>query len=748
VQKTFLKTFLLHLIQWRIGLLCVGLVLSGVAAQVGRQLALDRSIQHMFASDDPILKPYLQLQQTFGRHEIVMVVYSDPTLKSPDGLDRLRSVARQAREIPGVVAVVSLLDLPGAGIFSAAEVESENIGAQLRKVFSGYTHNQQLDAAGLVCLLSPPGTTDQPRREALQGLRNLIAELPDGALVGEPVLVEEAFDLLEADGQRLNTWCTVLLLITLLVCFGRIRWLILPLVVVQMTLALTRGLLVLLDLKLTMVSSMLPAIITVVGVATVIHVIVRFQDAMADGLTPREAMLRTGRLLAAPIVFACLTDAAGFAALMVSQVGPVYDFGLMMAIGSSLVLVSVALAVPGLVLIGNSGAAVRPAAYEAGLRRSLRTLLAWSIRHVRRLIVLGIGLTIVAAVGANRLNRETDFTKNFRQESSLVQAYQFVETRFGGAGVWDILIPAPSGLERTTLSEILALEHRLRAEIPQLTKAISLATILEASTAGLQNDGPSSPLIERGKIQVSLMLMRARMPEFVRAIYHEPPQDGQPWIRMLLRTPERLEATEKSHVIEQVKTIAADAFPESQVTGYYVLLTQLIESLLRDQWKTFGVATAAIVAMMLIGFRSIRLAIVALVPNALPVLMVFGGMGWLGVQVNMGAAMIAAVSLGLSVDGSIHYIMSYQRMRRSGDSVAEALAAVQETVGLAATFSTLALVVGFCTLVFSEFVPTIYFGALVSLSMIGGWVGNLVVLPVLIQLVDTPKKVHTSPTRI
>jgi len=124
------------------------------------------------------------------------------------------------------------------------------------------------------------------------------------------------------------------------------------------------------------------------------------------------------------------------------------------------------------------------------------------------------------------------------------------------------------------------------------------------------------------------------------------------------------------------------------------------------------------------------------VPNALPAFFLFGAMGWLGVRVNMGAAMIAAVSLGLSVDGSIHYVMSYQRSRRGGASINEALHSVQATVGRAAVFATLALVVGFATLCYSEFVPTIYFGALVSISMIGGLVGNLLVLPLLIQLVD------------
>jgi predicted RND superfamily exporter protein len=114
----------------------------------------------------------------------------------------------------------------------------------------------------------------------------------------------------------------------------------------------------------------------------------------------------------------------------------------------------------------------------------------------------------------------------------------------------------------------------------------------------------------------------------------------------------------------------------------------------------------------------------------------FGAMGWLGIRINMGAAMIAAVSVGLSVDGSIHYVMSYQRLRRLGLSLDEALQAVQGSVGRAAVLATLALTVGFSTLMVSEFIPTVYFGTLVSLTMIGGLLGNLVVLPQLIRVVE------------
>jgi predicted RND superfamily exporter protein len=118
----------------------------------------------------------------------------------------------------------------------------------------------------------------------------------------------------------------------------------------------------------------------------------------------------------------------------------------------------------------------------------------------------------------------------------------------------------------------------------------------------------------------------------------------------------------------------------------------------------------------------------------LPILVVTGLMGWAGLKINMGAAMIAAVSMGLSIDSSIHYVAAFRRARGQGHSLDDALAMVQKTVGRAVVFSTLALIVGFTVLATSQFVPTVYFGVLVSLAMLGGLAGNLVVLPVLLKL--------------
>jgi predicted RND superfamily exporter protein len=232
------------------------------------------------------------------------------------------------------------------------------------------------------------------------------------------------------------------------------------------------------------------------------------------------------------------------------------------------------------------------------------------------------------------------------------------------------------------------------------------------------------------------------MPTFMGALQGKD-DEGRRWLRIMLRARERQPAERKRALIETVTRVAREAFPgnkanepRAEVTGFFVLLTRLIESMIRDQWVTFGIATGAIFLMLLVGFRRLSWALVGLIPNALPVFALMGALGWLGLKINMGTAMIAAVSMGMSVDSSIHYFAAFGRLRRSGQAVHEALDAVQRSVGRAMVVSTLALIVGFSVLCTSEFVPTIYFGALVSLAMLGGMAGNLVVLPLLLSVTE------------
>jgi predicted RND superfamily exporter protein len=557
----------------------------------------------------------------------------------------------------------------------------------------------------------------------------------------------------------------LILAIVLLVLFRSIRWMIVPLLVVHWSLLVTRGLLVMLGGELSMVSSMLTAMVTVVGVATVIHILVEFQQ-QTKVRNSNEAMETTIRYLFKPVMWSVITTAVGFASLTLARVGPVQDFGWIMSLAVLVTGVGTLLLVPPLALLGSVDRQPHEIPGDHWLRGACEKVYQLAVDHrLLALVVLGL-LTLLALVGSARLEVETDFIKSFREDSRLVKAYRTVEQNLGGAGVWDIVVPAPATLTQPYLNELEKLQTKLRSieidltteqtganpaprVVLRLSKVISVADAIKTANG----DRWLSLLPASAKLEG----MKQTMPEFMAAMLTEPDaKSGLRQLRIMLRSPESTNAAAKTKLIEAVRAEVQDfaSSPQWQkqfgdekpaepyITGYYLLLAKLVNSLLADQWLCFLVATVAIGVMLWGAMGSWWYAVASLVPNLLPIVLVWGIMGWLGWRVDMGAVMIAAVSVGLSIDGSIHYLLRARRevISSSDDTVPLdskvrwdlQLRAAQRSTGLALTVATIALVFGFLSLVVSDFRPTETFGRLVSLTMLGGLVGNLVILPILV----------------
>ena len=758
------------LVGWRYALLVIAVLIVIAGTQIPLDVDFDRKVANMISDRSGVLEPFLRLKRSFGGNEIVLAVYEDPQLlnENESGINRLEKIRTRLEEVKGVRSVLSL-DKLSTRIAPIAS-KTNGIAIRMRELFEGYTHNNEGNIAVIVCMLKPEEDTNASRRDTIADIRKVMHDLPDelppGMLTGEPVMLVDGFRFVEQDGHRLGRWSTVLLGLTLLICFRSIRWMLICVAVVQLSLLITRLTMAGLGMRMSMVSSMLTAVVTVVAVATVVHLIVRFTDAKRAGRSPIHSLAITIRILLLPVAWACMTDAVGFGALKSASVGPVGDFGVMMAISCIAVLVSVWLLVPTLATIPFFGDALlkqNQGSDESKLRTALHRF-ADFVERRGSLLAFGSAIIIACSLwGLRYLEVETDFTRNFRRGADIVKAYQFVEDRLGGAGVGDILVPAPEKLTWEYLRHVRQFEQQLMAESKAggptsgLTKVLSLADAVLVPTPNLPVNKKSDFWTSEVPTRTSLFAMQKRIPSFYAALHSEDPENkGHHYLRIMFRAREQQDAAQKRILIARIQEVGNEYFgkqewgmPEQklEVTGFFVLLTSLIDNIVGDQYTTFLIAVGGIGLTMLIAFRSFRLALIALIPNALPVLVVSGLMGWITwsglfeFRINMGSAMIAAVSLGLSIDSSIHYIFAFQRARKLGGTVSEAIRSAHGTVGLSMIFATLALIVGFSVLATSNFTPTVYFGSLVSLAMLGGLLGNLVILPVLLRMVirDSPK---------
>lgn len=768
-------------IRFRNVLFLLAIVIGAAAFLFGPERKQNHSIDGMFAMDDELNESYQTLKRTFGGNEVILVVYRDSSLFEPQGRQRQRLICEKLNRVDGLdgdaMSIDSLCTLIRqynidqyrfALTLAGFDISSSGIIDAAKTLFTGYTHSADGKTAAIVILLKSKEISDIPRSEIVENLRKAIETAvsetqfeTEVQLIGEPVMIADGFRMVQNDGKRLGFVATITLMAVVLICFRSLRWTLIPAAIVQYALLITEKWISTLGIEVTIVGSMSAAIITVIAVSTTIHLITRIRQNISAGQEYHAGTESALRELSTPITIASLTDAFGFGALWFAELEPVQDFATVMVIGSLMVLLAFWLITPAIALFRGLDFLpfwnLRPSrtGLQSAFTKSLSVPLMIAERYPRLLLVLVAGIVIISVIGIQKNTIESDFTKNFRANSKIVKSYRFVEENLGGAGVWDIMIPTAKQLNVNFLTKVKQLQNRLRTEVqfevedgdekPGLTKVLSLVDAVEAFSNKPIETLPASYLV------VGMAGFDKVLPQFRRSLFNaDPNDDKKSYYRVMLRSPERSTSAQKRSVIRQVNQICQEEFPQTEnasrsdfdlpqevrATGFYVLLTFMIDSVIRDQWTTFGIAAVGIVAVLTVVFFDPRLAVIGLLPNLLPIIMVLGFFGWFSIPLNLGIALIAAVAIGLSIDSSVHYIIAFQRNRKNTSTI-ESLTRVQDQVGRALVYATLALMLGFLSLCFSDFLPTIYFGATAMIAMFGGLIGNLFLLPLFIRFIDS-----------
>jgi predicted RND superfamily exporter protein len=380
----------------------------------------------------------------------------------------------------------------------------------------------------------------------------------------------------------------------------------------------------------------------------------------------------------------------------------------------------------------------------------------------------GCGLLLpmaTLALGMTRLQPQTDFTNNFRSETGVYQSYRFIEDYYGGAGQLELILSTPDlfSLSNEELSSYLRrlqmLQDRLTnieitlesgETVKGITKAISIPDFYDfmdnipvvaswltprARLFMLAGDLPNA----KKEFGVRAALVPAGVWQKIQenAVLFSFWNREERKLRILLQARERLSAWAKRKLLAQIdacchETLGAQA--EYQLTGVYLMLAGLIESVLRDQAYTTLVSLACMFLMAVLAFQRWKLALIALVPTVLPVLAVVGTMGWIGLPVNIATAMLASVAMGMTIDSSLLYLYRLREEQLAGQSFAVALIRTHRSTGAALLVASFALVLGFSVLTQSRFIPLVHFGLLSALALLGGVIGNLVLLPLLLRL--------------
>ena len=723
-------------------LLLATVVLLLGALPVANRLSFDQTIESFFPPANPDIQVLKKSRKDFGGDEFVIVAWHQPGLLqtnpegeylelTPEAEQRIKTLSAKLGELPGVDGERTR-DLAR---FLQKTPRNRNTRRALLSLFDGILIGPDQETTAIVLQLYAGDSDNMARVDTIRAIRAVAREFDaKTSVAGEAVQIQDMFDLVERDGNLLYLASLGVLSFMLMIIFRSIRWVLVSVGIVITCVVCTRAILVLAGAQLSMVSSMLNSLVTIISISTTVHIIVYYRE-LRGTLNARDAAVQTLRELWHPVLWTVVTIAVGFAALLVSEIVPVRSFAIMMTLATLLVIVVTLAVLPAAFASGSNVPIPGRVRLEDQLDAVLNRMAHLIDRHPAGTAVVCLALTAITAPGLWMMQVETDFSKNFRESSPIVQSLRFVESSLGPAGTWDVAFDVPDPLT----SEFLDQTKELTNVLKDLSTEDCQLDVLSL------NDAIDVPP-RLGNSRARLQKIDQRQHDLVQSFYNSERRR----MRIVLRSPEQQSTEAKLAQIQRVRdaiaahfertqTVASEATKQAEppvASGLFVLMARIIDSLLEDQWKSFLWACFGTFACMAIAFRSVRIGLISLVPNVFPIALVTGSMGLLNVPVNIGTAMIASVSMGFTC--SVHYIEVFQNaLPKVG--LSQALMIAQSSVGKAVVLAHFALVAGFMVLTASEFIPLVYFGALLSLSMIGGLISDLVLLPLLLR--------WTTPTR-
>ncbi len=755
----------------------------------GAELKYDQSIQSFFADHDPDIVSYRKASLSFGDDNFVFVGYDDNKLLTPGGMDRVSELASQIKPIPGVLRVESLDAMPllwkvddlllglertpefarriaintakrSLKNFEGASIGALSVGSAVRggdeasvaairnkliehPLFCGTLIDRSATSTAVVVRLKP--NDQQDVIETIASLRRVADSFSERrgldrpTVVGPPVLLADGFLSIKTDGRRLAAVGMGLIAFVMLSAVRSLWWAFVPLMAGWVVWLGTELIMAKLGLKLSLSGGPLVAQIIVLTMPAASHLAIHFRDDRRHMVDRKAAAQSTLQAVWVPILWCAITGAIGYGALVTSTVVPIQQFGWIMGICTLVSALVVMLLAP---------AAMMPPfplewPVKFGTHSRLQAVMASVTNQALRRplwVLLGVGsIVLPLCLGMTRLRYETNYINAFRSDSRVVTDYNKIESRLGGIGLVGVVVPVGQKLDSQSLDRFATFDAQVGPLLnDNLTpRPLSISTVLDP-------DGRLAATSKSGferLIATKLELIEASpQAELLRTFWNA--EKGE--ARIIVRMKEQQPAATKSHLFQASVEAARGLFgSESYLTGLSYLMTKTTQGVIKTQWTTFFWSVTGILVMLTLALRTPFMAALAMLPTLLSVGLVLGLMGWLDVKLDMATALVASVALGLSVDDTFHCLLQYRRCRKTM-GYRESLAESYAISGPGVLLSSLAVAIGFAALRLSQFVPFINFGTMVGIATAGSTLGNLLLLPACLTLLNRFERSSTT----
>lgn len=715
-----------------------------------KNLAYEGNYKIWFDKDSKILKDYEKFRETFSGDDTFVVSFKDENgIFKPKAVDTIMDLTEKFKHVDGVQKVDSLSN------YQYIESEDEDIivedflykGADLVKkreqaLSDNLIVNQLISKDGKTTMLavrlaSSIGANENVNIEVMKRIEEIVKALEKSTgyefyISGAPAITASLVTVSQRDAMILMPLAVVSVVSLLFVLFRSFAGVLIPSIVIVYTLLVVLSIQMLLGYKLNNFTVNIPAFISAVSIAGSMHLFLAwifYKNSYSDNRHALKLALKSNLL---PIGMTSLTTAVGFATLGFSKIEPISTLGIAITSGAIIAFLFTITLVPTVILMLKDDYQVRPLKFLNLLK--IKGYGNFIIRNDKKIVGLFAVLLIVLAWGIKELRVDSNSIKYFKEDTLVRSGSDFIQKNLTGPMIYEVIVDSGSkeGIkEPKFLQSIIEFEGKLKSKFNNVTFTTSLKDIVLRMDEKLNPSSESSQPLTHNLVAQYLLLYSMSLPQGTEI--NDKVDISEQYLRVTLHS--NIQNTSKDlELIDWIKEHWKTQTPYSADVQGQTAIFAYMQSNVTDTLVNSTSATLIIVAFaMLLIFKKLRLLLLFVFPNIAPVILVAGLMGYLGINIDIGISISAAVILGIAVDDTIHFFSKYFDAIKT-KPLNETIDYILNHSGNAMIITTFVLSVTFAVFGVSSFIPNVNFAIVTIVALNLALIIDLVLLPAILSL--------------
>ncbi len=697
------------------------------------ELRFQTSIYDLAIEDLPESVYYRQFKKVFGSEEMILVAAKADNIFAPKTFERLGAMGEAISKIPGVSRVLSL-----PGIKKDMDLTARWTPEEFKDIIAPIALFKRnfLSEDRKTTVLSVILDDIRDKTPVIQGIEQILEKETEALSlyqIGMPLVSRALADYTQSDFLKLPPVTFVIMALVLLFLFRDLRSVLIPTGSVLFALVWTFGMMAWTGTPLSLLTMIVPIFLIAVGTAYCMYILSAYRSEAEFSDSSKEAVYACFIHVRFPTVLAVITTIMGLGSLMLNRIHSIQAFAAFSCVGLLSMLVMMLYAVPAALAVLPMPKSAKADPNMGGpINAFLKKIIYLNIKRRKWVLAAVLMVSLIAGFGIIRIHLETNPVGFFKKNTPISRHFEDISKQTSGSFPVNVVLNARTEgyfEDPVHLSQIEQIQDFLNT-LDGVDKTVSLVDFLKLTNYATGQYQKTSYALPEEPFEVR-MLINSYKTMLGQEMFHRFMDPGLKQANILLRTHiagSRDFLALKQKIGDFLKEHFGEEF-DAHVTGFGIVISQSSQLLTEGLVKSLTLTLVLIIAAMSLLFFSAKVGFLAIIPNLFPIVISFGLMGWLGIELSVATSLIASIAIGLAVDDTIHYLVRYNHEFKKDLDKDRALQDTIYGVGRPIIFTTLAISLGFSVLIFSHFKPTAVFGLLMVATMVASLGGALLILP-------------------